>query len=105
MPRIPVLPVSILLHVFDGGVFHSLAIVCSQSDGRFSSILRVRFFAQQADPVIQVLRQPIYLPAGCLKPLRHSPPLVVLALGVRFQVVLALKPFRALDTVVSSQTR
>jgi hypothetical protein len=33
-----------------------------------------------------------------------SPALVILALGVRLQVVLALKPFRAFHAIVLSQT-
>lgn len=51
--------------------------------------------------VSEVAQERTYRQTGC----EGSPALVVLALSVRLQVVLALKPFRAFGAIVLSQAR
>lgn len=83
-------------------ILRSLAIIYyALSHSRLGNLLGVRFFAQQTESNDH--HQLVSEDASVRKMTFHSPPLVVLALGVRLQVVLALKPLGALDTKVPTE--
>lgn len=81
-------------------VFFSLAVVDdTQSDSTFGELLAVRLFAQNLESKEGNCQR-----WDIVNTLVNTPLLVILALGVRLEVVLALKPFRAFCAVVLAQT-
>lgn len=82
----------------------TLDVVCnSQSNGSFGDLLAVRLFAEDTDSVsVDRLVSEVTKQSRIGGLVGGSPALVVLALGVRLHVVLALKPFRAFHAIVLS---